>query len=138
LINNGWPNIGYHVVIKNGRAYWTNDLEERGYHNGFSNTTSVGVSIVANETDQPSMEDIRKLYQVVNLLRNDNRMNIKNLSSHSEIPGASTTCPGDLIRSEVLNMRKIWGLGKIGFGNLVASPMNRTETDIYSSEFADN
>lgn len=55
---NGWPGIGYHVVISEGVIYKTNSFDTVSYNCAGQNTRSIGICFAADfDKRQPSKAD---------------------------------------------------------------------------------
>src|SRR5690242_4696348 len=62
----GWAHIGYHVVIKDGVPYQTNDLLTFSYHTSSNNAYTVAVSVSGDLSKRPLSELERNaLYAVI-------------------------------------------------------------------------
>lgn len=110
----GWPGIGYHFMIaRNGTVYQTNSLQTVSYHNGFNNTSAVGVALVGNFTvGKPTEKQLNALVELAKELKKD-LPSLQRMVGHKEYPGASTACPGALQLNE---LRELTGLSRYSSG----------------------
>jgi len=106
--NNGWPGIGYHFVItKKGEIYQTNHIKTISYHATGYNTNGIGICMVGNfDIENPSKEQYSALVGLINYLKDQYDIEVKNVLGHRETPNAHKSCPGikfdmDKLRGEL-------------------------------------
>lgn len=89
----GWPGIGYHYVIdQNGRIFQTNYDETKSYHNGTTNTKSIGVALIGNfENHPPTHNQYQAAKELVEQLRS-RYPSIQYILPHNH--HKATACPG--------------------------------------------
>jgi len=109
--NDGWPGIGYHLIISNDRVYQVNDLNAASYHAKGWNDKSIGISIHADLTKRSLTEfermllygtilTVKSLYPTINRIVGHNEA-----SKELNLPG--TLCPAtdmNRIRQDILNL----------------------------------
>jgi len=101
--NNGWGGIGYHFCIaKNGEVFYVGDISTARANVANLNEQVIGICLIGNFTsgNVPSGEQLDSAHQLCDFFIN-NYPDLSNVSSwdsvkgHKELPGQSTTCPGD-------------------------------------------
>lgn len=125
----------YGFAIWKGNIYQINDLDRKGYHNGYNNTQALGVVILGNyDVAAPSRSDLEAFKWLVGeLKRNTLLPNLYRLVAHNEYPGASTACPGRYMPVEQLRQQtKLEPLGATGNTLLAFSSVS------YNPGLADN
>ncbi len=102
----GWEGIGYHFVIDNGtKEKQDGQIEvsprwikqEDGSHCRASNMNekAIGICLVGNfNKERVSDRQIDSLIYLVNLLRRNYRIPVRNILGHGQVRGAKTECPG--------------------------------------------
>lgn len=107
--NKGWPRIGYHLVIdRKGDTFLTNLLTDISYHNGFNNSTTIGISMVGNmENKKATLAQIGSLVREIRKLKR-RIPSIEFLDGHGEYQTGRTSCPGKFTNMDLL--RKKTGL----------------------------
>jgi LysM repeat protein len=102
----GWDGIGYHFVIGNGTKEkedgqievtprWIK--QENGCHCRANNMNekSIGICLVGNfNKERVSEKQMASLVYLVNLLRRNYRIPVRNILGHGQVRGAKTECPG--------------------------------------------
>ncbi|TSC86831.1 MAG: N-acetylmuramoyl-L-alanine amidase [Microgenomates group bacterium Gr01-1014_7] len=101
--SNGWGGIGYHFLIaKNGTVFYVGDISTARANVANLNEQVLGICLVGNFTSGrvPSSEQMDCAHTLCDFFIN-NYPNLSNVNSwdavkgHKELPGQSTTCPGD-------------------------------------------
>lgn len=101
--SNGWGGIGYHFVIsKDGVVFYVGDISTARANVANMNEQVIGICLVGNFTSGrvPSDEQIDSTHELCDFFIN-NYPDLSNVNSwdalrgHKELPGQSTTCPGD-------------------------------------------
>lgn len=101
--NNGWGGIGYHFLIgKDGTVYYAGDLSTARANVANLNEQVIGICLIGNFTSgrTPSQEQYDSAHKLCDFFINNfpDLTNVKSWESvrgHKELPGQSTTCPGD-------------------------------------------
>ncbi len=101
--NNGWGGIGYHFVIsKDGTVYYVGDISTARANVANLNEQVLGICLIGNFTSgrAPTNEQLNSANKLCDFFIN-NYPDLSNINSwdsvkgHKELPGQSTTCPGD-------------------------------------------
>lgn len=101
--NNRWGGIGYHFLIaKNGTVYYVGDISTARANVANLNEQVLGICLIGNFTAGrvPSNEQLDSAHKLCDFFIN-NYPDLSNVNSwdkvrgHKELPGQSTTCPGD-------------------------------------------
>ena len=101
--NNGWGGVGYHFLIsKDGTVYYVGDLSTARANVANLNEQVIGICLIGNFTSGrvPTEEQFDSAHKLCDFFIN-NYPDLTNLNSwevvrgHKELPGQSTTCPGD-------------------------------------------
>lgn len=101
--NNGWGGIGYHFLIaKDGVVFYVGDISTARANVANLNDQVLGICLVGNFTSGrvPSGEQMDSVHNLCDFFIN-NYPDLSNVTSwdavkgHKELPGQSTTCPGD-------------------------------------------
>ncbi len=101
--NNGWGGIGYHFLIaKDGTVFYVGDISTARANVANLNEQVLGICIIGNFTQGrvPSNEQLDSCHELCDFFIN-NYPDLVNVTSwdkvrgHKELPGQSTTCPGD-------------------------------------------
>ncbi|MGH8794403.1 MAG: N-acetylmuramoyl-L-alanine amidase, partial [Stackebrandtia sp.] len=90
---NGWPDIGYNFLVRNGRVYYGRGWTTHPAHDGINET--LGICVVGNYmSGLPSTVDLVALAWFI---REARRRTGKKLSvtGHRDASGSATACPGD-------------------------------------------
>ncbi|MBM3252937.1 MAG: LysM peptidoglycan-binding domain-containing protein [Candidatus Omnitrophica bacterium] len=102
----GWEGIGYHFVIDNGtKEKQDGQIEvsprwlkqENGSHckAGDMNERAIGICLVGNfNKERLSDKQMGSLVYLVNLLKRQYRIPVRNILGHGQVRGAKTECPG--------------------------------------------
>lgn len=111
-LDRGWADIGYHYLIgPDGKVFEGRDVALIGSHCGgtppagvkrkFSNTGSVGISVIGNYDDEkPSAQAIDSLNRLLGYLMSCYSISADNLFGHFEAWATPPkTCPGKLMVS---------------------------------------
>lgn len=108
-IGQGWPGIGYHFFIdKTGKAYQTNDLNRKSYHNSADNERTIGIALQGNfNQEKPTAAQLDSLLKLVSYLKGKYPQIIY-FEGHGE--QKPTSCPGANINPELI--RQVTGLKK--------------------------
>lgn len=100
--SNGWGGIGYHfLVAKDGTVYYVGDIGTARANVANLNEQVIGICLIGNFMDGnlPSAEQLDATNKLCNFLINfpdlSNLNSGDNIRGHKELPGQSTTCPGD-------------------------------------------
>ena len=101
--NNSWGGIGYHFLIaKDGVVYYVGDLSTARANVANLNEQVIGICLIGNFTSGriPTNEQFDSANKLCNFLINNypDLSNVKSwdlVKGHKELPGQSTTCPGD-------------------------------------------
>ncbi len=113
----GWEGIGYHFVIGNGtKGKQDGQIEdsprwikqENGSHCRASdmNEKAIGICLVGNfNKERVSEKQMASLVYLVNLLRRNYRIPVRNILGHGQVRGAKTECPGKKFPWEELKSR---------------------------------
>lgn len=90
-----WPGVGFHYFIyDDGRIQQTQPLEVISYHAGDANSTSVGICLAGNFTDQPPTEaQLLAAGQLTAWLLQQLNLPIEAIHPHKDY--VVTACPGD-------------------------------------------
>ena len=109
--NEGYPGIGYHLMVERDRLVQVNDLNALSYHAKGWNDKAVGISIVGDLTQRPMTDiermllygailTVKKLYPTITRVLGHNEA-----SKELGLPG--TQCPStdcNRIRTDILNL----------------------------------
>lgn len=97
----GWGGIGYHFVVKNGKAYYVGDLGVGRSHVAGLNDKYIGICVIGDYTKiDPSYEDLRAVHLLCKeFIENEptrfpNVKSWENVKPHEAL--TSTACPGDI------------------------------------------
>lgn len=100
--SNGWGGIGYHfLVAKDGTVYYVGDIGTARANVANLNEQVIGIGLIGNFMDGnlPSPEQLDSTNILCNFLINfpalSNIDSWDSVRGHKELPGQSTTCPGD-------------------------------------------
>ena len=114
---NGWGGIGYHfLVAKNGTVFYVGDIGTARANVANLNEQVIGICLIGNFMDGnlPSPEQLDSSNKLCNFLINflalSNIPSWDNIRGHKELPGQSTTCPGDSWDSwkeKLLSLKKL-------------------------------
>lgn len=102
----GWEDLGYHFVIDNGSEgkgdgqievspRWLK--QQDGAHCSASgmNYKGIGICLVGNfNKENVTEKQMGSLIYLVNILREEYNIPIRNILGHGKVPGARTECPG--------------------------------------------
>ena len=102
----GWADLGYHFLIDPGGRIWEGrPLIWQGAHVKGFNRHNIGVVLLGNfELQEPSMQQLMVLPQLVQALRRKHGVAITNLRSHQEWT-PTTACPGKNLQPRFAHMR---------------------------------
>lgn len=101
--NNGWGGIGYHFLIaKDGTVFYVGDISTARANVANLNEQVLGICLIGNFTEGrvPTNEQLDSAHKLCEFFIN-NYPDLLNVTSwdkvrgHKELPGQSTTCPGD-------------------------------------------
>ncbi len=101
--SNGWGGIGYHFLIaKDGTVYYVGDISTARANVANLNDAVIGICLTGNFTSGrvPTDEQLDSAHKLCDFFIN-NYPDLSNVKSwdvvlgHKELPGQSTTCPGD-------------------------------------------
>lgn len=101
--SNGWGGIGYHFLIdKNGTVYYVGDISTARANVANLNDQVLGICLIGSfiSGKEPTSAQLDSAHKLCDFFIN-NYPDLTNLSSwdqvrgHKELPGQSTTCPGD-------------------------------------------
>ena len=101
--NNGWGGIGYHFLIaKDGTVFYVGDISTARANVANLNDQVMGICLIGNFTEGrvPTDQQLDCAYKLCDFFIS-NYPDLSNLSGwdqvkgHKELPGQSTTCPGD-------------------------------------------
>jgi hypothetical protein len=109
----GWDGGGYHFVINNGNGEKNGKVEvgfrwpiqREGAHcnankqnlNNYWNEHTVGICLVGNfEQRRPSNTQYDSLAKLISFLQQRYQIPTSKITTHGEVPGAITECPGKL------------------------------------------
>jgi hypothetical protein len=110
VYTNGWPCIGYHMVIKGDQVYQTNDLATFSYHVSGQNFDSVSVSISGDLSKRSLSEAERNnLYAVILTYMDMFNIPVEAVLGHNEFQGQNTTCPAidmNKVRSDITAIKE--------------------------------
>lgn len=101
--SNGWGGIGYHFLIaKNGTVYYVGDVSTARANVANLNDQVLGICLIGNFTSgkEPSSEQLDAVHKLCDFFINNyppltNVTSWDDVRGHKELPGQSTTCPGD-------------------------------------------
>lgn len=101
--SNGWGGIGYHFLIdKNGTTYYVGDIGTARANVANLNEQVIGICLVGNfiagkEPSASQLDATRKLcdFFIHNYPDLTGVSSWDSVRGHKELPGQSTTCPGD-------------------------------------------
>lgn len=125
--SNGWGGIGYHFLIaKDGTVFYVGDISLARANVANLNEQVIGICLIGNFTSGrvPTAEQYDSAHKLCEFFI-INYPNLSNLNSwdvvrgHKELPGQSTTCPGDnwpAWRPNIVN-----GVSSVG-GGIVFNP----------------
>ncbi len=103
ISSNGWGGIGYHFLIaKDGTTFYVGDISTARANVANLNEQVLGICLVGNFTQGrvPTNQQLDSAHQLCEFFIN-NYPDLSNVNSwdkvrgHKELPGQSTTCPGD-------------------------------------------
>lgn len=101
--SNGWGGVGYHFLIaSDGTVYYVGDISTARANVSNLNDQVLGICLIGNFTsgNSPTNEQYDSAHRLCDFFIN-NYPALLNLTSwdsvrgHKELPGQSTTCPGD-------------------------------------------
>ncbi len=104
----GFDGLGYDFIIDNGTAgkgdgqievspRWIKQTDGAHCKAGGMNHQGIGICLVGNfSKEHVSRKQMDSLIYLVNVLRKYYRIGGSNILGHSQVPGASTECPGKL------------------------------------------
>lgn len=95
---NGWPGIGYHFVIRQGRVHYVGGIDTVRAHVWGRNNDLLGICVLGNYSDvDPEPTDMTALRDLVRVLDDalDRALPIDGHGALS-LPGHGTACPGRL------------------------------------------
>ncbi len=104
----GWQEVGYHFVIDNGSKgkqdgqievgpRWIKQKDGSHCRASNMNEKAIGICLVGNfSQDRVSKQQLDALVYLVKILRKQYKISLKKIMGHSQVPGASTECPGIL------------------------------------------
>ncbi len=101
--SNGWGGIGYHFLIaKDGTVYYVGDISTARANVANLNEQVLGICLIGNFTEGrvPTQQQLDSAHKICDFFIN-NYPPLVNVNSwdtvrgHKELPGQSTTCPGD-------------------------------------------
>ena len=102
----GWEGIGYHFVIDNGTKEkqdgqievsprWLKQEDGSHCKAGDMNEKAIGICLVGNfNKERVSDKQMGSLVYLVNLLKRQYRIPVRNILGHGQVRGAKTECPG--------------------------------------------
>lgn len=101
--SNGWGGIGYHFLIgKDGTVFYVGDISTARANVANLNEQVIGICLIGNFTSGrvPSEEQFDSANKLCDFFINDypdlsNVTSWDSVRGHKELPGQSTTCPGD-------------------------------------------
>lgn len=101
--NNGWGGIGYHFLIaKNGTTFYVGDVSTARANVANLNEQVLGICLIGNFTQGrlPTNQQIDSAHKLCEFFINEyppltNVASWDKVRGHKELPGQSTTCPGD-------------------------------------------
>lgn len=126
--NNGWGGIGYHFLIgKDGTVYYVGDLSTARANVANLNEQVIGICLIGNFTSGqvPSNEQYDSAHKLCDFFIN-NYPDLSSINSweavkgHKELPGQSTTCPGDNWPS--WRGQVVAGIQSSGNGGIIFNP----------------
>lgn len=99
--------LGYHFVIDNGSTAgradgqieasrrWVKQQDGAHCNSSGMNKKGIGICLVGDFTDtKPSQKQMDSLVLLINTLRKNYKIPLKNIMGHRDVPGAATECPG--------------------------------------------
>lgn len=101
--NNGWGGIGYHFLIaKDGTVFYVGDISTARANVANLNEQVLGICVIGNFTQghSPTNEQLDSTHKLCDFFIN-HYPDLSNVNSwdkvrgHKELPGQSTSCPGD-------------------------------------------
>ncbi len=99
--SNGWEGIGYHfLVAKDGTVYYVGDIGTARANVANLNEQVIGICLIGNFMDgmlpsQQQLDSTNKLCEFLINFPDLSNLSWDSVRSHKELPGQSTTCPGD-------------------------------------------
>lgn len=98
-----WGDIGYHFVIdRAGRAWEGRPLKYQGAHVKDHNEGNIGILCLGNYEEQiPTRAQMRKLEQLVVILRKRYNISPIGVHTHRELCNNCTLCPGKNLQQAV-------------------------------------
>ncbi len=103
MSNNGWGGIGYHFLIsQDGTVYYVGDIQTARANVANLNEQVIGICLIGDFTQGhvPTTEQLDSTHKLCDFFIN-NYPDLTNVNSwdkvrgHKELPGQTTTCPGD-------------------------------------------
>jgi hypothetical protein len=106
----GWFHIGYHIVVKGGQMYQTNDLLTKSYHTSGNNHYTVGISVSGDLSKRSLTPDEKNnLYTGILTLMSIFNIPAEHVLGHREFHDNNTSCPGLLdmnqLRNDIKNLQ---------------------------------
>lgn len=100
IVNRGWQDIGYSFVIAEGRVLEGRGAGRSGGHTSGHNSTSHGICVAGDYTSRdPDPADLDALRWLLAHGTEQGWWPTPTITGgHRQAPGASTTCPGRLVR----------------------------------------
>ena len=101
--SNGWGGIGYHFLIgKDGTVFYVGDISTARANVANLNEQVIGSCLIGNFTSgrEPSSEQLDSAHKLCDFFISSypdlsNVTSWDSVRGHKELPGQSTTCPGD-------------------------------------------
>ena len=90
-IKEGWPGIGYHIIISDDRIYQVNDLRAESYHCKGHNHEAIGICINADLSKRSITDRERELMAVAIITVQNLVPSIKEVVGHNQL--VATACP---------------------------------------------
>ncbi len=122
-VSKGWGDIGYHFFItpdgnvRQGRA--ENIVGSQCQADGM-NFKSLGICLTGNfDTETPTVEQLTALLNLIRTLMTKYNIPKENVIGHGQARGATTACPGKVLREWVDKFRVGQGPSEVG---LTSSP----------------
>jgi N-acetyl-anhydromuramyl-L-alanine amidase AmpD len=117
-VSKGWGDIGYHYFItadgriQQGRA--ENVVGAQCQADGM-NFKSLGICLTGNfDTETPTVEQLTSLVNLLRTLMTKYSIPKENVIGHGQVHGASTACPGNVLRQWVDKFKAGQGPSEVG------------------------
>lgn len=103
-LQRGWEDIGYHYLIeKNGKISKGRSKKYIGAHVKGHNKNSLSICLIGNlDESLPTRKQLEKLIRFLRKLSKKYKISIENILGHREFPDVTKTCPGNLVKMNLI------------------------------------